>query len=111
MILGTGTDALSRTSAKARITYRVGADGANAARLVIGMDYSVQGPLAQFSRSELVRSLVRQMLREFGRNLEAMASGKSVTPAPAAGLNAFALIWRWLLSLFGGSKGGGERRD
>ena len=111
VILGTGTDALSRTSAKARITYRVGADGANAARLVIGMDYSVQGPLAQFSRSELVRSLVRQMLREFGRNLEAMASGKSVTPAPAAGLNAFALIWRWLLSLFGGSKGGGERRD
>ena len=111
VILGGGTDALSRTSAKARITYRVGADGADAARLVIGMDYSVQGPLAQFSRSELVRSLVRQMLHEFGRNLEAMASGKSVTPAPAAGLNAFALLWRWLLSLFGSSKGGGERRD
>ena len=111
MILGSGTDALSRTSAKAKITYRVGADGAHAARLVIGMDYSVQGPLAQFSRSELVRSLVRQMLREFGRNLEAMASGKPVTPAPAAGLNAFTLIWSWLLSLFGGPKGGGERRD
>jgi carbon-monoxide dehydrogenase small subunit len=112
VILGTGTDALSRTSAKARITYRVGPDGAraDAARLVIGMDYTVQGPLAQFSRSELVRSLVRQLLREFGRNLEAMASGKSVTPAPAAGLNAFALLWRWLMSKFSGTKGGGERR-
>jgi len=112
VILGTGNDALSRTSAKARITYRVTPDGAHAdaARLIIGMDYTVQGPLAQFSRSDLVRSLVRQLLREFGRNLEAMASGKSVTPAPVAGLNAFALLWRWLLSKFGGSKGGGERR-
>ena len=112
-IEGTGTDALSRTSASTKISYRVEAESGrpDAARLIIGMDYSVQGPLAQFSRSELVRSLVRQMLREFGRNLEAMASGKSVTPAPAAGLNAFALIWRWLMSLFGGSKGGGERRD
>ena len=108
VILGTGTDALSRTSASAKITYRVGADGARAeaARLVIGMDYSVQGPLAQFSRSELVRSLVRQLARDFGRNLESMASGGPMKTAPAAGLNAFSLLWRWLLakltSLFGG---------
>jgi carbon-monoxide dehydrogenase small subunit len=103
VILGAGTDALSRTSAKARITYRVGPDDAraDAARLIIGMDYTVQGPLAQFSRSDLVRSLVRQLLREFGRNLEKMASGETVTPAPAAGLNGFALFWRWLMSKFG----------
>jgi carbon-monoxide dehydrogenase small subunit len=113
VILGTGTDALSRTSASAKISYRVNADGAHpeAARLVIGMDYSVQGPLAQFSRSELVRSLVRQLVRDFGRNLESMASGGPMAPAPAAGLNAFSLLWRWLLaklaSLFGGD---GRRR-
>lgn len=75
------------------------------------MDYSVQGPLAQFSRSELARSLVRQLVRDFGRDLETMASGGPMTAAPAAGLNAFALLWRWLLaklaSLFGG--GGGQR--
>ena len=107
VILGTGTDALSRTRASAKISYRVGADGArpDAARLVIGMDYSVQGPLAQFSRSELVRSLVRQLVRDFGRNLESMASGGPMKPA--AGLNAFSLLWRWLAaklaSLFGGN--------
>ena len=106
VILGTGTDAQSRTSASAKITYRVGADGArpDAARIVIGMDYSVQGPLAQFSRSELVRSLVRQLARDFGRNLESMASGGPIQPS--AGLNAFSLLWRWLVaklkSLFGG---------
>jgi len=102
-LLGSGTDAQSRTGASVKITYRVSADDktSDAARLLIGMDYTVQGPLAQFSRSELVRSLVRQLLREFGRNLEKMASGEAVTQAPAAGLNAFALIWRWLLSKFG----------
>jgi carbon-monoxide dehydrogenase small subunit len=106
VILGTGTDVQSRTSASAKITYRVGADGArpDAARLVIGMDYSVQGPLAQFSRSELVRSLVRQLARDFGRNLESMASGGPMQPS--AGLNAFSLLWRWLVaklkSVFGG---------
>jgi carbon-monoxide dehydrogenase small subunit len=110
VILGTGTDALSRTSARARITYRVNIDGARpeAARLVIGMDYSVQGPLAQFSRSELVRSLVHQLVRDFGRNLERMVAGGPMTQAPAAGLNAFALLWRWLVenlaSLFGGGR-------
>jgi carbon-monoxide dehydrogenase small subunit len=108
VILGTGTDALSRTSASAKISYRVAADGGRpeAARLIIGMDYSVQGPLAQFSRSELVRSLVRQLVRDFGRNLETMVSGGPMTAAPAAGLNAFSLLRRWLVaklaSLFSG---------
>ncbi len=109
-ILGTGTDAQSRTSASAKITYRVSADGArtDAARLVIGMDYSVQGPLAQFSRSELVRSLVRQLVRDFGRNLETMASGGRMKPA--AGLNAFSLLWRWLVAKLS-SLVGGDRRQ
>ena len=113
VILGTGTDALSRTSASAKISYRVDPDGARpeAARLVIGMDYSVQGPLAQFSRSELVRSLVRQLVRDFGRNLETMASGGPMKAAPAAGLNAFTLLWRWLVAKLASPFGGdGPRR-
>jgi len=72
------------------------------------MDYSVQGPLAQFSRSELVRSLVRHLVHDFGRNLQAMASGGPMKPAPAAGLNAFSLLWRLLVaklaSIFGGDR-------
>ncbi len=111
VIIGTGTDALSRTSASTKIAYRVEAESGrpDAARLLIGMDYSVQGPLAQFSRSELVRSLVRQLVRDFGRNLESMAAGGPMQAPPAAGLNAFALLWRWLAaklaSLFGGGRG------
>lgn len=108
VIRGDATDARSRTTAKAEITYRVEAepDAADAARLVIGIQYDVQGPLAQFSRSDLVRSLVAQLLRDFGRNLEAYAAGRA---APAeARFDALGLVWRWLVEslrkLFGAGK-------
>lgn len=97
VIRGSAVDARSRTAAKATISYRVEPDGerADAARLVVAMDYEVQGPLAQFSRSDLVRSLVGHMLRDFGRNLEARVAGRAVTAGTR--LNAFALVWGWLV--------------
>lgn len=98
MIRGEAADARSRTGAKASIRYRVEDEPGSgaAARLVIGMDYDVQGPLAQFSRSDLVRSLVGQMVRDFGRNLEALAAGKEVVAADS-GYSAFGLLWRWFV--------------
>lgn len=108
VIRGDAADARSRTTAKAEITYRVEPEpaAADAARLVIGIRYDVQGPLAQFSRSDLVRSLVSQLLRDFGRNLEAFAAGRA---APAeTRFNAMGLVWRWLVEsvrkLFGTEK-------
>lgn len=97
VIQGQAADERSRTAAKATISYRVDDEPgtADAARLVIGMDYDVQGPLAQFSRSELVRSLVGQLVREFGQNLEALAAGRTVSTS--AGFSAFGLVWRWFL--------------
>lgn len=109
VIHGVAADARSRTSAKASISYRVEAEpgSAGAARLVIGMDYDVQGPLAQFSRSDLVRSLVGQLVRDFGRNLEALAAGKQ---APASsGFNAFGLLWRWFVGSVRKLLGSGRR--
>lgn len=98
VIRGNGADALSRTSANATIVYRVEPDSVKEgdARLVVGMDYVVQGPLAQFSRSDLVRSLVAQIVRDFGRNLEAMAIGQAPVAQPAGGINAFGMLWLWL---------------
>lgn len=109
VIEGEAADARSRTAAKARISYRVQAEPgpAAAARLVIGMAYDVQGPLAQFSRSELVRSLVGQLVRDFGRNLEALAAGRQAPPA--ASFSAAGLLWRWLVervrALIGSGRG------
>jgi len=97
VIRGTATDPRSRTLAKANIVYRTEPEpgAAGAARLVIGLDYDVQGPLAQFSRSDLVRSLVGQLVRDFGRNLEALAAGEPTRAG--GGFSAFGLLGRWFL--------------
>jgi carbon-monoxide dehydrogenase small subunit len=96
MIRATATDPRSRTRAKANIGYRTESDpgAAGSARLVISVDYDVQGPLAQFSRSDLVRALVGQLVRDFGRNLEALAAGKSARTS--SGFSALGLLGRWL---------------
>ncbi len=97
-IRGTATDPRSRTRAKADIIYRTEPQpgAGDAARLVIVLEYDVQGPLAQFSRSDLVRSLVRQVVRDFGRNLEALAAGDS--SRTKSGFSALGLLGRWLLA-------------
>lgn len=109
VIDGEAADARSRTAAKASISYRVedAPAAADAARLVIGMSYDVQGPLAQFSRSELVRSLVGQLVRDFGRNLEALAAGKEAPKA--ASFSAAGLFWRWLVERARAIFGSGQR--
>ncbi len=100
VIRGRGRDPLSKTEAQATIEYCVAAadDDPAAAQLTIGMDYIVQGPLAQFSRSELVRSLVAQIVSEFGRNLESLSACEKVRAQTSAGLGVFGLLWRWLKS-------------
>lgn len=108
-IRGTATDARSRTLAKANIDYRTEPEPgvADAARLVISLDYDVQGPLAQFSRSDLVRALVGQLVRDFGRNLEALAAGK--TAQTSGGFSALGLLWRWLAGRIRSLLGAGRR--
>lgn len=102
VIRGSGRDPLSKTEAQATIRYGVAAAEAvpGAACLTIGMDYVVQGPLAQFSRSELVRSLVAQIVREFGRNLERLVAGETVVAQGPARLGIAGLLWRWLKDRF-----------
>ena len=96
VIRGMATDPRSRTRAKANIGFRTEPEpgAADAARLVISLDYDVQGPLAQFSRSDLVRALVGQLVRDFGRNLEALAAGQSARTS--SGFSALGLLGRWL---------------
>ena len=81
-------------------------DGANAAQgeiawrleaapdgclLHIELAWRLTGPLAQFSRPALLRSLVRSLAADFARNME---SGRV-----ARKLSAFALLGLWLRGL------------
>jgi carbon-monoxide dehydrogenase small subunit len=104
---GAGTDSLSGSRARGDIAYRVEPqDGGRSSRVQVTLDYSLVGPLAQFSRSGLVKDFAGRLIAEFGRNLTARIGAPGATPpTQAAELRAgsmfLAVLWRRILALFG----------
>jgi carbon-monoxide dehydrogenase small subunit len=100
---GAGQDTLSRSRANGDIVYRVEAAGADRTRVHVELAYSLQGPLAQFSRSGLVQDFVRRMIADFGRNVAArMEGGGDAAPAAfnASGM-FFHVLWARIRRWFG----------
>ena len=110
-IRGNGTDNLSGSRARGDITYQLFDAGDGRTRVAVAIDYSLQGPLAQFSRGGLVKEFVRKMVADFAANLNARlgvpAGEAAQAPAPVAQVDAGGVFWRWLWGgirrLFGGA--------
>ena len=102
-IRGSGIDGLSGSRARGDISYRLSDAGGGRTRVAVAIDYSLQGPMAQFSRGGLVREFVRKMVADFAANLNAKLSGGSM-PAAQSDTGGFFLGWLWgrIRSLFGG---------
>jgi carbon-monoxide dehydrogenase small subunit len=98
LIRGAGQDALSASRARGDIAYQVSDAGGGATRIAISIDYSLQGPLALFSRGGLVKEFVGRMVAEFGANLDRRLAGGGA--APAAQLDAGNVFWKWLWARF-----------
>jgi aerobic carbon-monoxide dehydrogenase small subunit len=106
VIRGAGTDALSGSRARGDIAYQLTPrDEGRATRVDITLDYSLVGPLAQFSRSGLVRDFAGRLIAEFGRNLATRIAAGTSAPVQAAELRAGGLlasvIWNRLLRWLG----------
>ena len=108
MLRGAGQDTLSQSRANGDIGYRLEALSPESTRVHIDMRYSLQGPLAQFSRSGLVKDFVGRMIAQFGRNVTARLqapAGNGEAPLPAAGINPvrmlLSLAWARISNLFG----------
>jgi carbon-monoxide dehydrogenase small subunit len=91
---GGGVDALTKSRAKGVIRYAATPldDGART-RVSIVLEYNLQGPLAQFSRSGLVKDFVARLAGEFSKNLEARLSGRERTAGAPELLDAGSLFW------------------
>jgi carbon-monoxide dehydrogenase small subunit len=74
-----GRDSISGSRARAIITYQVHAAEDAATKVSISVKFLLAGPLAQFSRSGLVKNVADHLTASFAENLEARLSG-----APAA---------------------------
>jgi carbon-monoxide dehydrogenase small subunit len=96
VIRGAGQDALSSSRARGDIAYQLSDAGGGSTRVRISIDYSLQGPLAQFSRGGLVKELVGRMVAEFGNNLDRHLAGGARPGARAGELDAGGVFWRWL---------------
>jgi carbon-monoxide dehydrogenase small subunit len=94
VIRGAGQDALSSSRARGDIVYQLHDAGGAGTRIAISIDYSLQGPLAQFSRGGLVKEFVSRMVAEFGANLDRHLGGAAT--ARAAQMDAGGVFWRWL---------------
>ena len=95
---GQGQDGSSR--ARGRITYRLLDDGPQATRVDMEIAYALTGPLAQFSRGDLVRNIVRSIARAFAANVAAEIAHGAGDGRPGGGLrpqaaplNAGRLMW------------------
>lgn len=79
---GAGQDTLSQSRANGDITYRLTVIDGGHTRVNVNLLYSLQGPLAQFSRSGLVQDFVRRMIADFGRNVTTRLQHPADADAP-----------------------------
>jgi carbon-monoxide dehydrogenase small subunit len=102
---GGGRDERGGSRAKGRVTYRLVQDAAvpTSTRVDLTLEYQLQGPLAQFSRSGLVRDFTKRLIAAFAQNLSADLSGSQpVRTGAPLGIGSFAwaalrdTIKRWL---------------
>jgi carbon-monoxide dehydrogenase small subunit len=102
---GAGTDTISNSRAKGDVGYRIISAEPGRTRVEVTLDHMLQGPLAQFSRSGLVKDFVSRMIADFGRNLAARMGGAQAgeLPAPQISISKtlLSVIWGRIKRMFG----------
>jgi aerobic carbon-monoxide dehydrogenase small subunit len=101
-IRGGGSDSGSGSRTKADATYQVTPEPSGASRVDLTVEYNLQGPLAQFSRSGLAQDLGRRLVAEFAANLNnrLSTSAPAGAAAPPKPLAAGSLFWGALRERF-----------
>ncbi|HEY6603944.1 MAG TPA: 2Fe-2S iron-sulfur cluster-binding protein [Xanthobacteraceae bacterium] len=100
IIRGAGSDKGTGSRTKGEIVYRLTPEAeGQQTRVSVTVEYSLQGALAQFSRSGLVLELGRRLVSDFAANLNARLAGAQT--APGAPFNAGHFIWAWLIDWLG----------
>ncbi|HEX4827506.1 MAG TPA: 2Fe-2S iron-sulfur cluster-binding protein [Xanthobacteraceae bacterium] len=98
IIRGAGSDRGTGSRTKGEIVYGLTpeADGQQT-RVSVTVEYSLQGPLAQFSRSGLVLELGRRLVSDFAANLNTQLAGAKIHATPGVPFNAGRFLWSWFV--------------
>jgi len=111
VLRGAGQDSLSKSRTQGDITYRLEALSDGNTRVHVDMIYALQGPLAQFSRSGLVKDFVRRMVADFGKQVTRRLGGQTAAASePPPTVSVAAMMWSVLWSRIRGWFGKRPRR-
>jgi aerobic carbon-monoxide dehydrogenase small subunit len=107
-IVGAGSDGGSGSRTKGEIAYRLESiEQDMATRVNVTVHYSLQGALAQFSRSGIAQEFARRLVGQFASNIGAQLGGSDgvvTDDATTSSLNVGSLIWSmvkgWCRRLF-----------
>jgi carbon-monoxide dehydrogenase small subunit len=96
IIRGAGNDRRSGSRTRGEVSYRLTPENeGHDTRVIVVVEYSLQGMLAQFSRTTLVQDLGRRLVAQFAENLD-RRFGDDARPAgvsPSMPANLLRLIW------------------
>jgi len=105
---GAGQDNISRSKANGDVTYALSEESGGAqTRVAVTLEYMLQGPLAQFSRSGLVKDFVRRMIADFGARITAQLGGAEAPESAAlttkfnVGSMVWSVVWERIKALLG----------
>jgi aerobic carbon-monoxide dehydrogenase small subunit len=92
-IRGGGQDANSSSATRGVVAYRLRDAGNGGTQVDLSVGYRLTGPLAQFSRSDLMKDIAGRLVAVFAQNVEARLTAPDAPPRPAAALGAASLFF------------------
>lgn len=92
-IHGSGRDPRSSSATRGVIRYRLVPMTETSTKVALNVGYRLTGPLAQFSRADLVHDIANRLIFAFAQNVEARLGGADQAATPAAELNAGGLFF------------------
>ena len=101
IVRGVGRDPISASRARAIIAYQIHATEDEVSQVSVSVKFLLAGPLAQFSRSGLLRNVADHLTKKFAGNLEARLSGAKVADMADtldAGKYVRSVLWGRILS-------------
>ena len=92
-LTGGGGDSRSGSRADGTVVYRLMPQGGGSSTLVsVTMDFRLQGALAQFGRSGIVRDLIGRTVAEFAQNIGRLAAGQTAPASAGREIDAGRLV-------------------
>jgi aerobic carbon-monoxide dehydrogenase small subunit len=97
VIRGAGRDRGTGSRTKGEVSYRLEPeDDSRHTRVLLSVEYSLQGALAQFARSGIARDLARRLVADFAANLNGRLAGEPPDRQSTAPLSLGRLLRLWL---------------